>query len=148
LIKRLILYGYGVLYGGIVNNNSVISNPTRKGDKRSILAVDDDAKILRFVRWSLRPIGYEVITATDGEDALLIMEARKPDLIVLDIVMPGMDGFEVLRRIRVDEDTPVIAFSTHSSFKEQALHLGANDFLAKPFFPGELLKRIRVLLQN
>ena len=131
-----------------MNNNSVISNPTRKGDKRSILVVDDDAKILRFVRWSLRLAGYEVITATDGEDALLIMEARKPDLIVLDIVMPGMDGFEVLRRIRVDEDTPVIAFSTHSSFKEQALRLGANDFLAKPFFPCELLKRIGVLLQN
>lgn len=131
-----------------MNNNSVISNSTGKVYKPTIMVVDDDVKIVRFVGSSLRLAGYEVITATNGEAALVILEARKPDLIVLDIFMPVMDGFEVLRRIRSAEDTPVIAFSAHSSSIEEALDLGANDFLAKPFLPGELVKKIGALLHN
>lgn len=113
-----------------------------------VLVVDDDVKILSFVRISLRLSGYQVITAVSGEESLELLESAKPDLMVLDVFMPGIDGFEVLRRLRIVTGLPVIVMSAHSSASEEALSLGANDFLAKPFRPDELVQRIKVLLNH
>ena len=116
--------------------------------KTRILVVDDDVKILRFLRTSLKLSGYEVFTATSGEEALELFKSEKPDIMLLDILMPGMYGFEVLTRLRTVSELPVIAFSAHASTAEEALQLGANDFLAKPFKPDELIERIRSLLNQ
>ncbi len=119
------------------------SNPGGKGSKVCVLVVDDDVKILRFIRSSLALAGYTVITTTSGEEALALLESEKPNIMLLDILMPVMDGFEVLRRARAVSELPVIAVSAHASAAEEALRLGANDFLTKPFRPDELVKRIK-----
>lgn len=113
-----------------------------------VLVVDDDVKILRFLRTNLTLAGYKVVTATSGEEALRLQESEKPDIMLLDILMPVMDGLEVLRRLRAVSELPVIAFSAHASMAEEALRLGANDFLAKPFRPDELVKRVKTLLNH
>jgi DNA-binding response OmpR family regulator len=113
--------------------------------KVRVLVVDDDEKILRFIGSSLRLAGYDVCTATCGEEALQLLEAKKPQLMVLDILMPQTDGFEVLKRLRPASKLPVIAISAHASNAGQALSLGANVFLAKPFRPDELIKKIKAL---
>ena len=120
----------------------------KSGYKACILVVDDDVKILRLLHISLKMAGYEVITATSGGEALQLQESEKPDIMLLDILMPIMDGFEVLRRLRAVSELPVIACSAHTSNGEKALQLGANDFLAKPFMPDELIKRIKALLDH
>jgi DNA-binding response OmpR family regulator len=116
--------------------------------KARVLVVDDDVKILRFLRTSLTLAGYEVVTAASGEEALRLQESEKPNIMLLDILMPVMDGFEVLRRIRAVSESPVIAISAHASAAEEALRLRANDFLAKPFRPDELMNRIKTLLNR
>lgn len=110
-----------------------------------VLVVDDDEKILRFIGSSLRLAGYDVCTATCAEEALQLLESKKPQVMVLDILMPQTDGFEVLRRLRPASTLPVIAISAHASSAEQALSLGANVFIAKPFRPDELIKKIKAL---
>jgi DNA-binding response OmpR family regulator len=113
--------------------------------KVRVLVVDDDEKILRFLRSSLGLAGYDVCTATCGEEALQLLESKKPQIMVLDILMPQTDGFEVLKRVRPASKLPVIAISAHASNAEQALNLGANVFLAKPFRPDELIQKIKAL---
>ena len=110
-----------------------------------VLVVDDDARILRFISSSLKLAGHSVCTATCGEEALDLVESDKPDIMVLDILMPDVGGFEVIRRLRAVSDLPVIAISAHASCATEALKLGANSFLAKPFKPAELVKRIASL---
>jgi len=127
---------------------SMERSDVRPDCKACVLVVDDDAKILRFVRTSLTLAGYEVVTATTGEEALQLQKSKKPDVMLLDIFMPGMDGFEVLRRLRATSELPVIVFSAHASAAGEALGLGANDFLAKPFMPDELAKRIEHILKS
>jgi DNA-binding response OmpR family regulator len=117
-----------------------------KDSKMQVLVVDDDEKILRFIGSSLRLAGYDVCTATCGEEALQLLESKKPQIMVLDILMPVMDGFEVLKRLRTVSKLPVIAISAHASNAGQALSLGANGFLAKPFRPEELINKIKALL--
>lgn len=126
---------------------SNVSGETQKS-KTCVLVVDDDVKILRFLRSSLRLAGYDIVTASSGEEALQLVETAKPQCMVLDILMPVMDGFEVLKRLRVRSNLPVIAVSAHASAAENALNLGANGFLAKPFRPDELIKRIQALLNH
>jgi DNA-binding response OmpR family regulator len=116
--------------------------------KVPVLVVDDDVKILRFISSSLKLAGYDVCTATCGEEALQVCESKKPHIIILDILMSPMDGFEVLRRLRTSSKLPVIAISAHASSAEKALSLGADVFLAKPFRPDDLVTRIRAVLEN
>jgi two-component system, OmpR family, KDP operon response regulator KdpE len=116
-----------------------------KDSKIRVLVVDDDVKILRFLRSSLTLAGYDVATVTSGEEALKLVESDKPDIMLLDLFMPVMDGFEVLERIRSASELPVIAFSAHISAADRALCLGANRFLSKPFRPDELIKVINSL---
>ena len=116
-----------------------------------ILAADDDLELLGLVSFALRQAGFLVIEATDGSAALKAFEDERPDLIILDVNMPGMNGFEVLREVRArSEDTPVMMLTVRSDEQDQvgALDLGADDYLTKPFSPRTLMARVRALLRR
>jgi len=116
----------------------------------SVLVVDDEKEILTFVRSNLVARGFEVFTARNGAEALAFLEAKSPDLMVLDILMPEIDGFEVCRRVREWSTIPIIVLSAlgRDHDKVQALDLGADDYLTKPFSVEELLARIRALMRR
>jgi two-component system KDP operon response regulator KdpE len=116
--------------------------------KQCVLVVDDDPRIIRFIRASLMAYGYDVLTAINGEEALEIVKMNTPDIMLLDIRLPIKDGFEVLEELRTFSSMPVIAFSANSSVSKQALSLGANDFISKPFTPDEMIKRTRSILNR
>ncbi|MGH3073710.1 MAG: response regulator transcription factor, partial [Gaiellales bacterium] len=112
----------------------------------NILVVEDEALITDFLRRGLEAEGYAVETAERGEDALACLPARPPDLVILDVMLPGMDGFEVLGAIRAtDPDLPVIMLTARGEVADRVrgLDLGATDYLGKPFAFAELLARIR-----
>jgi len=112
-----------------------------------ILVVDDEPQILMAVRRALAARGYDVVTAADGEDALAEAEASVPDLVVLDLHLPGIDGMEVCRRLRTWTRVPILILSVREdeAGKVTALDLGADDYLTKPFGVDELMARIRAL---
>lgn len=118
--------------------------------KTKILIVDDEHAIRRFLRTSLNAHGYEVHEATTGEDALLKTINVRPDLIILDIGLPGMDGIEVTKRLREWTQTPIIILSVQDrdTDKIEALDAGADDYLTKPFSVGELTARLRVAMRH
>jgi two-component system KDP operon response regulator KdpE len=121
-----------------------------EGQGRRILAVDDDLKIAQFVASNLIARGYEVIKAADGEEALLKAQEVKPDLMLLDLSLPKIEGLEVLRRLTTQRTFPVIILSAldDEASKIEALDLGADDYLTKPFGIGELLARLRVAFRR
>ena len=112
-----------------------------------ILIVDDEPRILNFLSSKLRALGYEVLTASNGAEALEQVQAEEPDLVVLDIMMPKMDGFETLKELRTFASVPVIILSAKgaNADKVKGLSLGADDYLAKPFGPDELVARIEAV---
>jgi DNA-binding response OmpR family regulator len=116
--------------------------------KQCVLVVDDHPRVLRFIEIDLKLRGFEVLTATSGEVALEFVKSKKPDIMLLDIIMPEMDGFEVLKQLRVFSQLPVIAFSASHASQDDAMSLGANDFITKPFHPDEMVRRIGVLLNH
>lgn len=116
--------------------------------KRRVLVVDDQPRVLKFIQIDLKLRGFEVLTTTSGGEALELVQSAKPDVMLLDIIMPGMDGFELLKKLRVFSSIPVIAVSASSGNSEKALHAGANDFVAKPFRVEELVQKIEVLLDH
>ena len=109
-----------------------------------ILIVDDEPRILNFLTTKLHTSGYEVITANNGVSAIEQAQAQEPDLIVLDVVMPRMDGFQTLKELRTFSSVPVIFLSARGTDVDRikGLGLGADDYLAKPFSPDELVARI------
>ncbi len=115
-----------------------------------ILVADDELSILRTLTRNLSRHGYEVITASEGEQALALIEEADPDLVILDLMMPVLDGLEVCRRLRKWSQVPIIILSARGEElqKVQALDLGADDYLTKPFGMEELLARIRVALRR
>ena len=115
--------------------------------KFCILVVDDEKRILNFLRTKLKASGYEVLTAASGMEALEQVQAQEPDLILLDILMPKMDGFETLKNLRSFSATPVIVLSAKGSDidKIKGLGLGADDYIPKPFNPDELIARIEAV---
>ncbi|HET7929060.1 MAG TPA: response regulator transcription factor [Actinomycetota bacterium] len=115
-----------------------------------ILVVDDEQQILRAVQRALVARGYEVVSAVDGGDALVEAEASAPDLIVLDLNLPDMDGLEACRRLRAWTRVPILILSVREdeAGKVHALDLGADDYLTKPFGVEELLARVRALLRR
>jgi len=119
-------------------------------DKQAILVVEDEEKILRLLELELQYEGYEVGKAGDGLQAFQLFREREWDLILLDVMLPGISGIELLRRIRSqDEYTPVILLTAKSSVEDKVsgLDLGANDYMTKPFQIEELLARIRAALR-
>ncbi len=118
--------------------------------KTRILVVDDEPSILKFLRANLESKGYEVLTVLDGAEALQIIEMELPDVVILDIMMPKMDGFEVCRRLREWSQIPIIMLSARGdeSDKVKCLDLGADDYTTKPFGASELIARVRAVLRR
>ena len=115
-----------------------------------IMVVDDEQAILRLLNRTLEPEGYGVILADNGSSALALLEEHTPDLVILDIMMPGLDGFQVLDLIRQRSNIPVIMLTskTEVTTLRDALALGADDYVRKPFGTRELLARIRAKLRR
>lgn len=115
-----------------------------------ILVVDDDPKVLRALDQALQQEGYEVHRASDGEEALRVARAVQPELIILDVMLPKMDGFEVCAQLRGLGNTPVIILSarTEEMDKVVGFNVGADDYLTKPFRLSELLLRVRAILRR
>jgi len=118
-----------------------------------ILIADDEENLVEFIGRALKKQGYRVTTAYDGDNALFLIGEELPDLVILDLMMPLMDGWEVCRRAKLDpatRDIPVIMLTARSSADDavQGLDLGADDYMRKPFSLDELLARVRVLLRR
>ncbi len=115
-----------------------------------ILAVDDEQRMVRFIQLNLEQDGFEVITAYNGKTALEQVRTQLPDLILLDIMMPDINGFEVLKKIREVNTVPVIMLTAKGEEEDriQGLELGADDYITKPFSPRELVSRIRAVLRR
>ena len=116
----------------------------------SILVVDDEREILRALQRSLVAHGYRVMTANSGEEAVPLIFQQRPDLIVLDLLLPGISGLEVCRQVRATSAIPILVLSIKDTEREkiEALDLGADDYVAKPFHMNEVLARIRVALRR
>ncbi len=116
-----------------------------------ILVVDDDPDVRELVEYKLLQQGYEVQSAADGQQALMLVPAAQPALLLLDVMMPGISGLEVLAQLRADEATmslPIIMLTAKAEATdiERGLALGANDYMIKPFSPRELINRIQAQL--
>jgi two-component system alkaline phosphatase synthesis response regulator PhoP len=131
----------------------MLAMPTSPIPDRPILVVDDDAKIVRLVRTYLERDGFSVVTAADGPGALDAIERHRPALVVLDLMLPELDGRAVIRAVRRDEEaaaTPIIVLSARGSTLERIAGLedGADDYLPKPFSPAELVLRVKSVLRR
>ncbi len=116
----------------------------------TVLIADDDRKIIDMLRRTLAYEGYHVVTAADGHEALAKALAHRPDVVVLDWLMPGVDGLEVARRLREADGTPILMLTARDAVEDrvEGLDSGADDYLVKPFAPAELLARLRALLRR
>jgi len=125
-----------------------MNNQTDSVEK--ILAIDDDVILLKLIRRSLEPLGFSIYTATSGEEGLALFPQIAPDLVILDIMMPGMDGWEVCRRLRKVSAVPIIFLTALDSVNDivQGLTGGADDYLAKPFTIEELGARVTAQLRR
>src|SRR6478672_4478273 len=116
----------------------------------TVLVVDDEPKIVQLARDYLEHAGFAVLTAGDGPSALHSAQVRRPDLIVLDLGLPGVDGLEVMRSIRATGSTPIVVLTARDTELDKllGLELGADDYVTKPFSPRELVARVRAVLRR
>jgi two-component system alkaline phosphatase synthesis response regulator PhoP len=117
---------------------------------QTILIVDDEARIVKLVRDYLERAGYDVLDARDGETALTLARLEHPDLIVLDLMLPGVDGLDICRRLRQESGVPIIMLTARVEEADRivGLELGADDYVTKPFSPRELVARVRATLRR
>lgn len=117
---------------------------------KKILVVDDEPKIIQLTQDYLENAGFSVISAGDGERSLAVIQAKKPDLVVLDLGLPGMDGLDVCRSIRKTSNLPIIMLTARDEETDKliGLELGADDYITKPFSPMELVARVRSVLRR
>jgi len=117
---------------------------------RRILVVDDEERMVRFIRLNLEHDGFQVIEAFSGLEAIEKIRSNLPDLILLDVMMPDIDGFEVLRMIRETSNVPVIMLTAKGEEEDRVrgLETGADDYVTKPFSPRELVSRVRAVLRR
>jgi two-component system, OmpR family, response regulator RpaB len=136
-VKKLQLYKVGAL-------------TSLENHKETILVVDDEASIRRILETRLSMIGYDVVTAADGEEALETFRETNPDLVVLDVMMPKLDGYGVCQELRKESDVPIIMLTALGDVADRitGLELGADDYVVKPFSPKELEARIRSVLRR
>jgi DNA-binding response OmpR family regulator len=130
-----------------------VADPSAPIERRRacVLVADDDVDIVELVTFSLRRAGHSVVTARDGEEALQLVDRHHPDAVILDIMMPGMTGYDVTKAMRQNPetvDTPVILLSARAGGADMAhgFHLGADDYVRKPFSPSELGARLQAVL--
>jgi two-component system alkaline phosphatase synthesis response regulator PhoP len=121
--------------------------------KGIVLIIDDEADLIELVRYNLENEGFTVISAVDGESGLSLAVSQKPDIIVIDLMLPGIDGLEVCRRLRADGGTariPIVILTAKASEADRivGLELGADDYMTKPFSPRELSARLKALLRR
>jgi DNA-binding response OmpR family regulator len=123
---------------------------TRRIKKIRIMVVDDDPELLQIAARTLELEGFEVTTAGDGESALVLLPKFKPQIVILDVMMPGLDGYQTLELIRKQSDVPVLMLTAlnDTGALEKSLDLGADRYVTKPFRSAELLARIRALLRR
>ena len=119
-------------------------------DKNKVLVVDDEPRVVQLVSMNLKLEGFDVISAADGYEALEKVTKGMPDIVILDIMMPDMDGYETLKRIRDLSQVPVIFLSVKGEEEDRVrgLDLGADDYITKPFSPRELVSRVRAVLRR
>jgi len=117
---------------------------------RTILVVDDEPRIVQIARDYLERGGFRVVTAGDGSSALSLVRSAKPDLVVLDLALPGVDGLDVTRTLRRDSEVPIIMLTARADEADRlvGLELGADDYVVKPFSPKELVARVRAVLRR
>jgi DNA-binding response OmpR family regulator len=117
---------------------------------KTVLVVDDDAKTVELVKLYLNRDGYRVLSAYDGAGALRLARESRPDLIVLDLMLPGVDGLEVCRSLRSESDVPIIMLTARTTDEDKltGLGLGADDYVSKPFSPRELAARVRTVIRR
>ncbi len=118
--------------------------------RENILIVDDDPEIVSFLRKGLIYEGFNVVTASSGAEALATVREKEPDLVILDVMMPGIDGIEVSRRLRQADDIPILMLTAKGTVADRVagLNSGADDYLVKPFAFDELVARVRALLRR
>jgi DNA-binding response OmpR family regulator len=117
---------------------------------KTIMVVDDEKRLVALVESYLKQEGYRVVTAHTGREALTVAQRESPDLIVLDVMMPEMDGYEFMRNHRTDHNTPIILLTARVDDEEKVigLEVGADDYMTKPFRPRELVARVRAVLRR
>ena len=131
--------------------NEELQETGSEGEARQkILVADDEASIRRILETRLKMVGYDVVTAEDGEEAVEVFNKTNPDLVVLDVMMPKMDGYGVTREIRRTSDVPIIILTALGDVSERitGLELGADDYVIKPFSPKELEARVKAVLRR
>ncbi len=126
------------------------STAQRAGQGRKVLVVDDEESVRELIELYLTKEGYEVLLAKDGKEALRLNGESHPDLIVLDLMLPGMDGWEVCRQIRSTSRVPIIMLTARSEEVDRVvgLELGADDYVVKPFSPREMVARVKAVLRR
>jgi len=124
--------------------------PEQDAPAAVVLVVEDEENIARLVRLYLEEAGFRALAASDGRDGLALYERERPDLVILDLMLPGMDGWEVCRRIRATSRTPILMLTARQTEEDRihGLDLGADDYVTKPFSPRELVSRVRAILRR
>lgn len=115
-----------------------------------VLVVDDEPNLLHTLRYNLKQAGYDVVMAATGDEAITLAQREQPNIIVLDVMLPGLDGFEVCRRIRADSSVPILMLTARTEEIDRivGLEVGADDYLTKPFSTRELLARVKAMLRR
>lgn len=132
------------------SEKETISSQKAAGRTEKVLIVDDEASIRRILETRFKMLGYDTATASDGEEALDVFNKFSPDIIILDIMMPKMDGYGVTKEVRKQADTPIIILTALGDVAERitGLELGADDYVVKPFSPKELEARVKCILRR
>jgi two-component system KDP operon response regulator KdpE len=117
-------------------------------EKKRVLLVDDQAGILKVLRIQLKIHGFDVATASTGTEAVEMVREREPDVILLDILLPDINGFDVLARVKEFSQVPIIAFTANPSMAQKAITMGAVDFISKPFDVDRLSEKIKLVLDG
>ena len=115
-----------------------------------VLVVDDEPNLLHTLRYNLKQAGYDVVMAATGDEAIAVATHERPDVVILDVMLPGVDGFEVCRRIRSDSAVPILMLTARTEEVDRivGLEVGADDYLTKPFSTRELLARVKAMLRR